>query len=68
MFSNNNQLNNYEQLFSVFCRFDFYERLKDVQTLAIMSCLLAKQPLPEYVQEFSKIHKIEEEEKVKGIF
>ena len=45
-------------------RFDFYEGLKDVQTLAVMTCLLAKQPLPELVQEFSKINKIEEEEKV----
>lgn len=34
-----------------FYRFDYYERLKDVQTLALMSCMLAKQHIPSILNE-----------------
>lgn len=44
--------------------FHFYERLKDVQTLAMMSCILMKQRLPyDMIHELTKMEKMEEGEK-----
>ena len=35
---------------SFYCRFRHYEKEKDIQMLALMSCMLAKQELPDDIK------------------